>query len=78
MQSAEFFAEYCNREEQIKELKDELKLALDSFAASNNLTTKGILKGIKEYKEWLKDKAAFTVTDHDADTIFEPLIKTDG
>jgi hypothetical protein len=75
MEAQAFFSEFVAREEQVAELKAEMKDMLDAFAASNNLTSKGIAKGVKEYKEFLKDKALFTVTDNDADRIFEALAK---
>lgn len=73
MEAKSFYAEFVEREEAVKDLKEEMKAMLDSFASSNNLTTKGIVKGIKEYKAFLKDQAEFRVTDADADTVFEQL-----
>ena len=73
MQAQEFYTEFISREDQMKALKDEMTAMLESFASSNNLSKKGIKKGIKEYKEYLKDQAEFTVVDHDADKVFEAL-----
>lgn len=73
MQAQEFYTEFINREERMKELKDEITAMLDAFASNNNLSKKGIKKGIKEYKEFLKDQAEFTVVDGDADKVFEAL-----
>jgi hypothetical protein len=68
-----FFAEVADRETQISELKAELKEAIDSYATCNNMTSKGIKKGLKEYKDFLKSEAEFRVTDSDADNLFEQL-----
>ncbi len=73
MHAHEFYTEFISREEQVQELKDEMTAMLDSFASSNNLSKKGIKKGIKEYKEFLKDQAEFSVVDGDADKVFEAL-----
>ena len=69
-----FFAEIVRREEEIKALKDELKAALDAFATCNNMTTKGIKRGLKDYKLHLKSEAQFQVESHDADVLFEKLV----
>lgn len=70
----EFFAEVVRREDEIKALKDELKDAMDAFATCNNLTTKGIKRGIKDYKLHLKNEAIARVEFADADTLFESLV----
>lgn len=73
MDAKTFYAEVVNREEQIAELKTELKAMFDAFASSTNLTTKGIQKGLKEFKSFQKNEAEYRVTDADADLIFENL-----
>ena len=74
MQAREFFTDVIAREEQIKEAKEELKAAKDSFAQCNNITTKGLEKAIKEYKQYLKDEAEFRVVSEDADRVFEAMV----
>lgn len=74
MQAQEFYTDYIAREEEIKAAKEELKAALDCFATSNNMTTKGVIKGIKEYKAYLKDAAEYRVTEEDASRLFEAMV----
>lgn len=71
----EFYDEIIKREEDIKEIKDEIKEGIAAFATSNNISIDGVEKGIKEHKQYLKDKAKFLVTDADADKVFEAMAK---
>ena len=75
MQAQEFYTDVIAREEQIKEMKDELSAAIDSFARCNDLTTKGINKAIKDYKLFVKNEAEFRVINDDADRMSEAMAK---
>lgn len=70
-----FYNEIISREEEIAGIKEEIKLAIESFASSNNLNVDGVKKGIKEHKEYLKDSAKFLIVDADADKVFEAMAK---
>lgn len=71
----EFYDEIINREEEIAGIKEEMKLAIETFASAHNLSVDGLKKGIKERKEFLKDSAKFLITDADADKVFEAMAK---
>lgn len=61
MQAREFFTDVIAREEQIKEAKEELKAAKDSFAQCNNITTKGLEKAIKGVQAVPKGRLNFAL-----------------
>lgn len=69
-----FYEEIINREDSIKEIKDEIAEAINSFASSNNLSVDGVKKAIKEHKDYKKDPAKFLVVDADADKVFDAMV----
>lgn len=73
MDAHSLFEAIIRNENDIKGLREENKAMVDSFASSNNMTSKGILKGLKEYRAWKKDQAQFRVEEADACKLFESL-----
>lgn len=71
----DFYIEIIERENSIKEIKDEIAEAIAAFASSNNISIDGVKKAIREHKEYMKDAAKFLVIDADADKVFEAMVK---
>lgn len=78
MQAQEFVSEIIRREEEIKNLRIEMKAAIDAFSHNNQLAPKGVKKAIADYKKYLKDRAEFTVVEHDSDKVFEAMVTSNG
>lgn len=70
-EAAEFYDSIIAREDDITEIKDEIKAAVEAFASSNGVTPEGVARAIKDRKAFLKDKAKFLITDRDAEKIFD-------
>lgn len=70
-EAAEFYDNIIQLEKDAKEIKDEAMKAIESFAACNSLTPKGVLRAIRDRKEFLKDKAGFLLVAGDSDKAFD-------
>lgn len=73
------FQEMVTREEEIKELRDENKLAIESFCEENDsFEPKAIKETYKFFKNLAKDKSATTDLEFQRDKIVEILIGSDN
>lgn len=70
-EAAEFYDRIIQLEKDAKEIKDEATESIEAFAASNGLTPKGVMRAIKDRKEFLKDKAGFLLVSGDSDKAFD-------
>lgn len=52
-----------------KTASDSFKLAIDTFANEHELAPKAIANAYKNWKEVQRDRAKFTLIDHEADTL---------
>jgi len=71
VEAATFYDEMIAYEDTIKAIKEEVKDAIAAFASSNGVTVKGVVRAIKDRKEFLKDKAEFLLTSSDSDKVFD-------
>lgn len=77
--------EFCERLESLeadkKEIADEIKDSIESFAVANELTKQGVSKFYKEWKEVKKSKEQYVVVDFEADKLLcvaYPEFATEG
>lgn len=70
-EAAEFYDSMIDYETTVAAIKLEVKDAIAAFASSNGVTTKGVVRAIKDRKEFLKDKAEFLVISADSDKVFD-------
>ena len=70
-EAAEFYDSMIEYEDTIKAVKDEVKASIEAFASSNGVTVKGVIRAIKDRKEFLKDKAEFLLISSDSDKVFD-------
>lgn len=70
-EAAYFYDSMIEKEKEITEIKDEVTKAIAAFASSNDVTSDGVLRAIKDRKAFLKDKAKFLITERDSSKVFE-------
>lgn len=70
----DFATEIIDLETRKKELGNDIKTAIENFAATHDINKKAVKVSIKAYKEWLKDQAGFYEVDREAAQIINDVM----
>lgn len=72
-----FADEIFSKEDAKKEIADEIKEAIESFASSHNLEKDTVADALKALKKWRKDQSKFYRVDQEVAQILNAVIYRD-
>jgi uncharacterized protein (UPF0335 family) len=65
-----FFESVEAREEEKKEIADDIKKSFEAFACNHEINKKAVAKAYKEWKAYKKDEQEYVALDFEADSLF--------
>ena len=73
-----FFESIEAREAEKKEIADDIKDSIETFAVNYEINKKGVVKAYKEWKAWKKDEAEYTEIDYTTDVLLVSAVPQMG